>query len=170
MDSENIKKIPSSQPITQANVADILYEHVEGNINVISAMSGDDQKLGEAYDIDMPSADGRVLLKYVELFFLKDHFREEVLIGQVQKWTHSFWCYAEDGYWRAEASHDIDETTVGFDELEDLEFHIEQIIEWFMGWLWQDMETFEELLVDNPKYDRRLESILRQKVIESLEK
>ena len=169
MTSENIKKIPSSQPITQSNVANVLHEHVEGYLNVISAMSGDDQLLCASYEIGKPSADNRIPIQYIEVLFSEVHFREEVLIGLVQKWTHSFQCYPEDGYWKAEESDDIDETTVAFDELDDLDFHIEQISEWFLGWLWQDMEALEELLVENPKYDRRLEAAIRAKVVASLQ-
>ena len=124
MTSENIKKIPSSQPITQSNVANVLHEHVEGYLNVISAMSGDDQLLCASYEIGKPSADNRIPIQYIEVLFSEVHFREEVLIGLVQKWTHSFQCYPEDGYWKAEESDDIDETTVAFDELDDLDFHI----------------------------------------------
>lgn len=167
MTSENIKKIPSSQPISQATVANILYEYIEGYLYEIFAMS-DTQRLYDVYEIDEASDDGRVLLKYVEVFFGEDHFREEVLIGQVQKWTHHFWCYAEDGYWSADEAHQLDETTVGFDELENPEFHIGQISEWFLGWLWQDIEALEELLVENPKYDRQLEAAIRAKVVASL--
>jgi hypothetical protein len=60
MNSRNIKKIPSSHPITQANVANVLHEYIEGYLNEIFAMS-DNQRLYDVYEIDESSDDGRVM-------------------------------------------------------------------------------------------------------------
>lgn len=60
MNSRNIKKKPSSHPITQANVANVLHEYIEGYLHEIFAMS-DNQRLHDVYETDESSDDGRVM-------------------------------------------------------------------------------------------------------------
>jgi len=169
MTDMSIKKIPSEQPISQENVADVLYDYIDGHLRIMSAMDAS-QVLQDYYELDRPSDDGCVLVRFVEIFFGEDYFREEVLLGRVSKGTHHFRCHPLEGYWKADEAYKIDEETIHFDDLEDIGFYLEQISEWFMGWLWRDMEALDELLVENPGYDRRLESVLRKKVIASLQK